>query len=144
MPIRPENRDRYPSNWPEIRARILTRARYKCERCGVPDHALGGRTAHGEFWPAWAIGERMLSLEWPKPGTMAQCGIGNRVALLRVVRIVLTVAHLDHTPENCSDENLLALCQQCHNRLDAPMRRAGIAARARQQCALGDFFERPA
>jgi len=33
--------------------------------------------------------------------------------------VVLTVAHLDHDPQNCSDENLRALCQRCHLRYDA-------------------------
>jgi len=33
--------------------------------------------------------------------------------------VVLTVAHLDHDPMNCSDENLRALCQRCHLRYDA-------------------------
>jgi hypothetical protein len=32
----------------------------------------------------------------------------------KVIRIVLTVAHLDHTPENNADSNLRALCQRCH------------------------------
>lgn len=31
----------------------------------------------------------------------------------------LTVAHLDHTPENCSPENLRALCAPCHLKYDA-------------------------
>lgn len=26
----------------------------------------------------------------------------------------LTVAHLDHDPANCSDENLVAMCAPCH------------------------------
>jgi hypothetical protein len=33
-------------------------------------------------------------------------------------KVVLTCAHLDHTPENCDDANLLAGCQRCHNRYD--------------------------
>lgn len=33
--------------------------------------------------------------------------------------VVLTVAHLDHNPANCSDLNLMALCQRCHLRYDA-------------------------
>ena len=45
-------------------------------------------------------------------------------------RVVLTVAHLDHQPENCADDNLAALCQKCHNRYDAPHRRQGIKERA--------------
>lgn len=37
--------------------------------------------------------------------------------------VVLTVAHHpDPDPMNCTDSNLQALCQSCHNRLDAPMR----------------------
>lgn len=27
-------------------------------------------------------------------------------------RILLTIAHLDHDPRNCSDDNLAALCQR--------------------------------
>jgi len=43
---------------------------------------------------------------------------------------VLTVAHLDHTPENCEPQNLKAMCQRCHNKYDAPMRRDGIRQRS--------------
>lgn len=35
-----------------------------------------------------------------------------------VVRVVLTVAHLDHNPANMEDDNLMALCQWCHLHLD--------------------------
>jgi hypothetical protein len=42
--------------------------------------------------------------------------------------VVLTVAHWpDDEPMNCADENLHALCQLCHNRLDAPARAASRA-----------------
>ena len=34
MPIRPENKHRYPANWKEIRAKILERARKTCEWAG--------------------------------------------------------------------------------------------------------------
>ena len=34
-------------------------------------------------------------------------------------RYVLTVAHLNHRPEDCRRENLRALCSQCHLRYDA-------------------------
>jgi hypothetical protein len=37
----------------------------------------------------------------------------------KMVKIVLTIAHLDHTPENCDPENLRAWCQRCHLRYDA-------------------------
>lgn len=54
--------------------------------------------------------------------------------------IVLTTAHLDHRPENCADDNLKALCQQCHNRYDAPMRARGIKERRHAARAIGDLF----
>lgn len=44
MPIRPENKDRYPADWPVIRASILARAGDRCEWCGVPNYTLHPRT----------------------------------------------------------------------------------------------------
>lgn len=43
------------------------------------------------------------------------------------VQVVLTVAHLNHQPEDCRDENLMALCQYHHLKLDAPLHRANAA-----------------
>ena len=39
MPIRPENRDRYPKDW-KLRSRFVRvyRARNKCEWCGAENH----------------------------------------------------------------------------------------------------------
>ena len=34
-------------------------------------------------------------------------------------RNTLTVAHLDHTPENMDESNLMAMCSGCHLRYDA-------------------------
>lgn len=88
MPIRPENRARYPKNWKsEIRPSILERAKNRCEFCGRENHT-------------WFYNE--------KTGKM--------------VKVVLTVAHLDHVPENCDPSNLRALCQKCHNQYDAAHR----------------------
>lgn len=54
-------------------------------------------------------------------------------------KVVLTTAHVhDHRPEAASLLNLAALCQRCHNRHDAPMRRAGI--RERRTEGQGDLF----
>jgi 5-methylcytosine-specific restriction endonuclease McrA len=54
-------------------------------------------------------------------------------------RVVLTVAHLNHDPSDCRDENLRALCQRCHNRYDAPMRAAGRRARSRAALGVGEL-----
>lgn len=90
MPIRPENKARYPKNWKEIRMKILERANNRCEFCGVENHT---------WIPAARIDTPMGA-----------------------IKVVLTIAHLDHTPENCDPSNLRALCQRCHNRYDAKHR----------------------
>lgn len=108
MPIRPENRDRYPADWREIRAAILERAsewsagaqdlvaRCECEgECGRGTHAgrcpnLAGGLAYGTWDPSRGRG----------------------------TIVVLTVAHLDHVPENCDPDNLRAMCQGCHLHYD--------------------------
>ena len=57
------------------------------------------------------------------------CDVANGALVERpggkVTRIVLTVAHLDHDPRNCSASNLRALCQKCHITYDKdPVQRA--------------------
>jgi hypothetical protein len=135
MPIRPENALRYPRNWlTEIRPRILKRASQNaagwpwCEECGVPDGAIGHRDHTGRWHDD-------LQSEL---GDIVRYQDGRFEA--RVIKIVLTIAHLSDQIEDVSDENLRAWCQRCHNRYDAPMRRRGIQERARAQRAIGDLF----
>lgn len=95
MPIRPENRARYPGNWKAIRRAILTQAGHRCEcrgECGSGCTALHG--------------PRCAELD-------------RRPALGFRGRVVLTVAHLDHQPENCRRANLRAYCQRCHLSYDS-------------------------
>jgi len=86
---------KYPKNWKEIRARILKRAKNRCEcegECGL--HTTTGRCIELNGYPAeYARG-----------------------------KIVLTIAHLDHDEENhdVKDDRLKALCQRCHLRYDVP------------------------
>lgn len=133
MPIRPENRARYPKDWKAISAAVRAEAGNLCEWCKVPDGAMvlrgtyEGRAVWLEadasaFCPAHcaATGEVIEDATWDLCDYPKQ-----------PVRIVLTVAHLDHQPENCARENLRALCQRCHNAYDAKMRAAGLRARER-------------
>lgn len=110
MPIRPENKARYPKDWSVISVRIRERAGWRCE--GSPAYP-NCRAVNGELHPETSS------------------------------RVVLTVAHLDHTPENCADENLKAWCQRCHNTYDMPMRRRGISERARAALGIDDLFTAP-
>lgn len=48
-------------------------------------------------------------------------------------KVVLTIAHISEVVEDCSDGNLLALCQKCHNSMDAAMRQRNRRARERAE-----------
>lgn len=118
MPIRKSQRRRYPPHWRSISEYIrFGRAGGKCEcqgDCGSPH---GGRCSapHG----AVILRDDDAPHRWRSP-SMADCAAlaaGESVGA-RTVGVVLTVAHLDHTPEHCADENLLAMCQLCHLRYD--------------------------
>lgn len=102
-PIRPENRARYPADWPAISAWVrFSRALGRCECAGEC------RAVH----PARC--EAINGQRSPYTGSM----------------VVLTVAHLDHTPENCEADNLKAMCQRCHLSYDRD-HHAQTAARTR-------------
>lgn len=133
MPITPENRKRYPQNWPTIRKSILKRAGHCCEWCKLPNYAVGYRNETGAFVPATgngpvdAIGRGRT---WPNqaiPATYAEAREHaddfNFNDDRKWIVIVLTIAHVhDDSPENCDPLNLAALCQRCHNKHDAPAR----------------------
>lgn len=92
MPIRPENRGRYPADWAAISNRIrFERAEGRCEctgECGRPaTHlAVDGRCWNHHGHEAWITGSM----------------------------VVLTCAHLNHDPTDNRDENLRGWCQGCH------------------------------
>lgn len=132
MPIRPEMRALYPVNWPEIRARILARADHRCERCGVGNYWW----MHGKGSDRKVVGYDPRARHWP----MIVCRPTER-EIKDSVRVVLTIAHVrDPNPSNCSDDNLQALCQACHNALDAPMRALNAARTRHARRASGDLF----
>ena len=94
MPIKPENAKRYPKDWKQISASIRERSGGQCEcegECGLH------RTTPG---PRRCVERNGEPAKWAKG------------------KIVLTVAHLNHKPEDCRPENLKAMCQRCHLRYD--------------------------
>ena len=116
MPIRKENRRRYPADWNDIVARVRQRSGDRCEQCGVPNRVV--RLTYPDCT------DRHVALEATEEISVAVEQQGATRA-----RIILTTAHLDHHPENCALDNLRHLCQRCHNRMDAARRHAGIAER---------------
>lgn len=116
MPIKPENKHRYPKNWKEIRAEIQARSGNKCEICGVGNRLMGFRGKDGQF-TSFPNQEYLVS---PENHIMPNG--------TRVIEIVCTVMHLDHQPENNGEPgnrpNLKFGCQRCHNRYDSNFRLA--------------------
>jgi hypothetical protein len=100
----PVDYSKYPKDWKKISLRIRERSGGQCEctgECGLHRTTGGPRRCcerNGE--PAkWAKG-----------------------------KIILTVAHLDHNPQNCAGENLKAMCQRCHLRYDVEHHKKNSAA----------------
>lgn len=85
-PIRAEERTRYPKDWRRIADNVKIRANWRCECDGECGRPHVGRCPHRHGGVNPATG----------------------------ATIVLTVAHLNHTPEDCQPDNLKAMCQACH------------------------------
>lgn len=102
-PILRQNKSRYPHNWPAISRHIrYVRANGRCECNGECGLHYGRRCEERHGKPAaWAKG-----------------------------KVILTVAHLDHQPENVDHDNLRAMCQRCHNRYDREHRAETRSRRA--------------
>ncbi|NEZ56498.1 HNH endonuclease [Adonisia turfae] len=106
----PMDRRLYPDNWNEIAQKIKNEAGWTCTNCGRPcrkpgesEHELFDRlpSAWLNDWYETVDSEEFGDVEIEKPG-----------------RFILTVAHLNHRPEDCDLSNLKALCAPCHCRYD--------------------------
>jgi hypothetical protein len=113
---------KYPPTWKsEIVPRILKRAGNKCEACGLEN----GQTVYSVPFKIAALDRNgktkyvtrriWFSRYYDAIREADNCG------LIKAVKVVLTIAHLDHDADNhnVQDNRLRALCQACHLRLDA-------------------------
>jgi hypothetical protein len=116
------NYSRYPADWKAISLRIRERDGQCCKWCGVPNGAIIRRLEDGESYVYY--------------GQHAELGSDFRATHpqgRQMVRIVLTVAHLNHDTTDNRDENLAALCNRCHLRHDAQHHAKNAAATRRQR-----------
>lgn len=104
-------KEKYPDDWPEIRARILRRAGgeeadprigARCEECGIQNYTVVNREMNinvvedlRSYADAQAIKKRALNQH-------------------KLTIVVLTIAHINDDKMDCRDNNLLALCQREH------------------------------
>lgn len=97
----------YPDNWKdEIRPAILKRANYRCEKCGVRQRAVGFRDNTGKF----------IELDKSDKEAVEKSG-------KKFIKIFLSIAHINHNINDNNQNNLIALCQKCHNNLDKEYRK---------------------
>lgn len=124
MPISAEKMKLYPGGsinspeWKAIRNRILERDGHACKLC----HAPNGEVVHRDM----------------ATGAWSYAPFGN----VRTVKIVLTIAHFNQDTTDNRDANLAALCQRCHNIIDAPWRRRNAAATRRAKSGQIDMLDR--
>jgi hypothetical protein len=87
----PVDQNKYPANWKQISQERKEAAGWQCEE--------------------------MISFEW-LPTYKVRCyrkqGMEVQGVRRQAYKVVLTVAHLDHNPENNDASNLRVLCQEHH------------------------------
>jgi hypothetical protein len=116
MPI--DYRKYHPEWKSRIRPDILTRANNCCEVCKVRNHSF---ILRGEYRgvPAYQDddGNIFSAIDGKELGAdyVGEVCTNEKTTFIRVV---LTIAHLDHNIENNDYANLKALCQRCHIHYD--------------------------
>lgn len=144
MPIKAENLALYPADWKQIRARILTRAGHCCEwpGCTARNYAFG-------LWHMTPAGWAWAEIHDGQPPARSFKEATKRAAEVYFARgeegpkpivIVLTIAHLDHRPENCADDNLRAWCQRHHLAHDHLHHQANAQATRRAKAGTLELF----
>lgn len=106
MPISPENMKRYPGG--SIRSK-----EWQAIRDAVRERS--GDVCEGS--PAFPLCRAVNGMAHPVTGS----------------KVVLTVAHLNHKPEDSDLDNLKHWCQKCHNTYDAPHRAKNRAERNKKR-----------
>ena len=96
---------RYPQHWQAIALQVKAEAKWCCQQCGR---------------------------RCQRPGEPLE-QLRSRIGKAKPRQYLLTVAHLDQDPANCSGDNLKALCTVCHLRFDRQFR-------ARQRSLLREWF----
>ena len=118
----PWNRALYPDNWDEIARQVKEESDWCCEQCGRPCREPG--ESIDDFEERLDGDLRYMSegspLRWIDDlyESVFSEADGFEADVMKPQRFTLTVAHLDHQPENCDRANLKALCAPCHCRYD--------------------------
>jgi hypothetical protein len=110
----PMDRSLYPKNWNAIAAEVKTKADWICQECGKPCRRPN------EDWLEF-VGRLLSDVreDWYELTSDEVINdIGEYGVIERPQRFTLTVAHLNHQPQDCRLENLRAMCSTCHLKYD--------------------------
>jgi hypothetical protein len=110
----PMNRKLYPKNWEAIALAIKTEVNWTCENCGRPCRCPG--ESDGELRDRIELEHEQWAGDLDELEDDEEFGC--MVLVPKLTRFTLTVAHLNHQPENCDRSNLRAWCSVCHCRYD--------------------------
>lgn len=119
----PVDYSKYPDNWfTEIRPAILERAGDCCEHpnCGLKNKSIVISAKYKRAVVGW----------FKSFGDMVNFAANGEIPFKKItyknVKVVLTIAHLDHDPENknVSYDRLKAYCQLHHLQYDSMMKSA--------------------
>ena len=112
---------KYHPEWKtRIRPEILKRAENKCESCGVPNYKMIIRgTWHGVDCYQ---DENGVIYNAKTSEVIGDDYLGEVHPTNHLIKVVLTIAHLDHDIKKNDYSNLKALCQRCHNTHDKEYR----------------------
>ena len=109
--MKKSKRERYNQDWEMTSLRIRTvRAQNRCEQCGIHNLAIIKRFKEGIYRQATVDELRQLF------EIRASFGVKEMTAIrmMKLTKVIITVAHLDHNEKNDDESNLRALCQRCH------------------------------
>lgn len=111
----PMNRKLYPPDWEAIALQIKEVANWQCQECGKP--CRKPKVDWHDF-TNWLVKQGYINWYFQSSDFITCEETGEWGYKERPHRFTLTVAHLNHQPEDCRPENLKALCAPCHLRYD--------------------------
>ncbi|MDR6195941.1 hypothetical protein [Siphonobacter sp. SORGH_AS_0500] len=115
----PFDRKKYHPKWSLITRMVRRRAANCCEECRVKNDRFvirGKGKQKGTY--RYATGCEIIEFQGLR---LEGVGYWKAAKQLGMVRVVLTISHLDRDRKNNRFDNLKALCQYCHLNYDRPV-----------------------
>ena len=162
MPIKPEDRARYPKDWPALSPAAKERAKWRCQHpgCTATQYSVGrwvcfaggphewsplkatklGGSSQGMVFDMAGKGCDPFGRPWTYGQARSFISSGCWFQDEKPLVIVLTVAHLNHEPEDCRPENLAAMCQRHHLAYDAQHHKQTAYATRKRAAMMKNLF----